>query len=220
MKNILCFGDSNTYGLIPKTKNRYDYNTRWTGILNQKLSPHGYRILEEGLCGRTTVFSDHFRASRNGSEILPIILETHSPIDYVVLMLGTNDCKVKYNASPQIIGNGITKLIKQIRDFDSEIKILLVSPIVLEHGIGEEAFDQEFNETSVVTSRKLKEVYKDIALIEKCLFLAASDYAIPSIQDKEHLNKKGHTALAEAIFQTFLKDFAKSNYIDFSVFKN
>lgn len=29
MKQILCFGDSNTYGLIPGTKDRYDWDTRW-----------------------------------------------------------------------------------------------------------------------------------------------------------------------------------------------
>ena len=37
MREILCFGDSNTYGLIPGTKERYKENIRWTGILQQKL---------------------------------------------------------------------------------------------------------------------------------------------------------------------------------------
>ena len=54
MKQILCFGDSNTYGLIPATKDRYDWNTRWTGILSKKIEKNGYRVVEEGLCGRTT----------------------------------------------------------------------------------------------------------------------------------------------------------------------
>lgn len=58
MRQILCFGDSNTYGLIPGTKNRYDWETRWTGILDRKLKDKGYRVVEEGLCGRTTVFED------------------------------------------------------------------------------------------------------------------------------------------------------------------
>ena len=53
MKEILCFGDSNTYGWIPGGRGRYDYNTRWTGRLEQKLAPYGYRIAEEGLVGRT-----------------------------------------------------------------------------------------------------------------------------------------------------------------------
>ena len=55
MKEILCFGDSNTYGLIPGTKNRYGRDTRWTGLIEQQLYGKGCRIIEEGLCGRTTV---------------------------------------------------------------------------------------------------------------------------------------------------------------------
>ena len=47
MKEILCFGDSNTYGLIPGTTRRYDRETRWTGILAEKLYDKGYRIIEE-----------------------------------------------------------------------------------------------------------------------------------------------------------------------------
>ena len=59
MKQILCFGDSNTYGLIPGTTNqRYGWGTRWTSILDDKVRTKGYRVIEEGLCGRTTVFDD------------------------------------------------------------------------------------------------------------------------------------------------------------------
>ena len=51
MKNILCFGDSNTYGYIPGNRGRYDYEVRWTGILNERIREHGYRVIEEGLVG-------------------------------------------------------------------------------------------------------------------------------------------------------------------------
>lgn len=88
MREILCFGDSNTYGLIPGTKERYKENIRWTGILQQKLKEKDCRIVEEGLCGRTTVFEDELRKNRKGSDLLPVLLESHAPIDQVVLMLG------------------------------------------------------------------------------------------------------------------------------------
>lgn len=55
MKQILCFGDSNTYGLIPGTENRYNWEIRWTGRLDAAVRGKGYRVIEEGLCGRTTV---------------------------------------------------------------------------------------------------------------------------------------------------------------------
>ena len=121
MKQILCFGDSNTYGLIPGTTNqRYGWGTRWTSILD-----------EEGLCGRTTVFDDPFRTERRGTEMLPAILESHRPVDTIVLMLGTNDCKSVYSATPEVIGQGIEQLLDQINTVNPDAKILLVSPIYL-----------------------------------------------------------------------------------------
>ena len=83
MRQILCFGDSNTYGLIPGTANRYSWGTRWTSILDEKLQFYGYRVAEEGLCGRTTMFADAYRPGRSGSDMLPAILETHRPLELV-----------------------------------------------------------------------------------------------------------------------------------------
>ena len=96
MKQLLCFGDSNTWGLIPKTHERYSWGVRWTSLLQEKLEKHDIRVLEEGLCGRTTIFDDAYRKNRNGLESLPEILESNYP-DAAVIMLGTNDCKSCYN---------------------------------------------------------------------------------------------------------------------------
>lgn len=132
MKQILCFGDSNTYGLIPGTANqRYGWGTRWTSILDDKVRTKGYRVIEEGLCGGTTVFDDPFRTERRGTEMLPAILESHRPVDTIVLMLGTNDCKSVYSATPEVIGQGIEQLLDQINTVNPDAKILLVSPIYL-----------------------------------------------------------------------------------------
>ena len=84
--NILCFGDSNTYGYIPENGERYPWGVRWTSLLNEKLGYGKYHIEEEGLCGRTTVFDDPLRDGRRGTELLSVILETHKPVDVVVLM--------------------------------------------------------------------------------------------------------------------------------------
>lgn len=201
MKQILCFGDSNTYGLIPGTKNRYDWETRWTGILDCKLKDKGYRVVEEGLCGRTTVFEDPLRNGRRGTAILPTILETHHPVELVILMLGTNDCKTVYDASPQVIGKGIEILIQQIRAEIPEAKILLVSPIHLGDKVWEDGYDPEFNEISVKTSQKLPKIYKEIADRENLFYLAASKYAVPSEADREHLDHEGHQKLALALLK-------------------
>lgn len=205
MQTILCFGDSNTYGLNPRDKSRFDYNTRWTGILDRKLDPYGFRIAEEGLCGRTTTFNDKIRPGRRGTDMLPVLLETHAPVTGVVLMLGTNDCKTDFNAQPESIGNGIRKLIHQIH-LSGNAKILLISPIHLGEGVGEEGFDPEFNENSVTLSKQLKQVYSDIAHEENCLFLAASDKAEPSEADREHMDEAGHLALAQAVFDVIYEN--------------
>ena len=57
MKTILCYGDSNTWGYEPATKERYSRAERWTGILQRELGAD-YYVVEEGLNGRTTVWDD------------------------------------------------------------------------------------------------------------------------------------------------------------------
>lgn len=200
LRQILCFGDSNTYGLIPGTKERYDWNTRWTGILDRKINKKGYRIIEEGLCGRTTVFDDPLRDGRKGIDFLSVILESHKPIDTVVLMLGTNDCKTVYDASAEVIGKGIERLLEQIKNSDPDINVLLVSPIELGNRVWEEGFDPEFSGRSVGVSKKLAQVYQRIAKERNIRFLQASRYAAPSEADREHLNEEGHKKLADAIY--------------------
>lgn len=205
MKQILCFGDSNTWGLIAGTKERYGWNERWTGILQDKVQEKGIRIIEEGLCGRTTVFNDKLRDGRCGSKILPVILESHYPINTIVLMLGTNDCKTLYNATAEIIGKGIECLLEQIKAISPKSKIILVSPIHLGELVWQENYDPEFNERSVKESKRLKEVYEKIAEKYNIEFLAASDYANPSKEDMEHLDLKGHKVLADAVYKKLEK---------------
>lgn len=198
LKRILCFGDSNTYGYIPDGSGRYERDIRWTGILQEKLVSEAV-IIEEGLCGRTTVFQDVLRYGRSGFEILPVLLESHTPLDVVIVMLGTNDCKTVYGASAEVIGKGVEKIIERIKAYQPQAEILLISPIWLGDDVWKPGYDPEFKEESVQVSRRLKEVYAKIAEKNHCLFLAASDYAKPSVTDQEHLDEKGHEALANAI---------------------
>ncbi|MGN0341798.1 MAG: SGNH/GDSL hydrolase family protein [Roseburia sp.] len=203
-KRILCFGDSNTYGLIPGTGERYDSNTRWTGIVGNHLHEKGYQIIEEGLCGRTTVFDDPLRFGRRGSQILPILLESHNPLDLVVVMLGTNDCKTFYNATAGSIASGARYLIRQIRSGQPRAEILLISPIHLGEDVWD-GFDPEFNRTSVEVSKGLADAYGQVAREEQVFYLAASDYAAPSATDREHMDSQGHAALAETIEKKILQ---------------
>lgn len=201
MKQILCFGDSNTWGLIPATRKRYPWGVRWTSILQEKTKKDDVRIIEEGLCGRTTVFEDELRTGRKGTAVLPMILESHSPLDEVIIMLGTNDCKRAYNASAEVIGKGAELLISQVKAIQPQSKILLVSTIDLGDEVWKSEFDPEFSKESVAVSKQLKNVYEKVAEKENVYFLAASDFAKSSKKDMEHLSPGGHAALAEAIYK-------------------
>ena len=201
MKEILCFGDSNTYGLIPGTKNRYGRDTRWTGLIEQQLYGKGCRIIEEGLCGRTTVFEDELREGRKGAAFLPTLLESHAPVDRVVLMLGTNDCKTIFGASAEIIGKGIARLLEQINQYADKMKVLVISPIYLGEKVWQDGYDQEFSPESVEVSKKLEPVYEKVAGKYGKRFMRAADYANPSEADQEHMDGQSHKILADAIYR-------------------
>lgn len=201
MRQIVCFGDSNTYGFIPKTGGRYPWGVRWTSLLNEKLGLQKYRVIEEGLCGRTTIFDDPLRENRRGVQMLPAVLETHGPADIVVVMLGTNDCKTVYGATAEIIGKGIGKIIGQIKSISKGSRILLIAPIHLGEQVWEKEYDPEFSISSVDVSKGLAQVYESIAQKEGIDFLNAAAYAKPSSTDQEHLNEEGHRLLAEAVFR-------------------
>ena len=199
MKQILAFGDSNTWGLIPGSApyERYPWGVRWTSILQEKRKD--VRVIEEGLCGRTTVFEDELRPGRKGINSLPVILESHSPIDQVIIMLGTNDCKSFYNVSANTIGKGIERCLDALEKYVKPENILLISPMNLGEDVWRPEKDPEFDKKSVETSRELKEVYRRIAGRKGVRFLAASDYVSPSDIDNEHMDIDSHRVFAEIV---------------------
>ncbi len=202
LKQLLCFGDSNTWGLIPNTKERYSWGVRWTSILQQKLQ--NVRVLEEGLCGRTTIFDDAYRKNRNGLESLPEILESSYPLDAAIIMLGTNDCKSYYNSNSFKIAKGLGLCIDELSKYISPEKILVVSPIFLGENVWKEEYDPEFDTRSVETAKKLYSEYKKVALEKGTNIISAADYVQPSEADQEHLTAQGHKILANAILNAVL----------------
>ena len=90
MTAILCYGDSNTWGYEASTEERLGRWERWPGVLQRELGDDTH-VIEEGQNGRTTVFDVPFETDRNGLTYLPVALQTHHPLDVVVIDLGTND---------------------------------------------------------------------------------------------------------------------------------
>lgn len=114
-KNILCFGDSNTWGAPPDGGARYDRATRWPALLQRQLGD-AYYVIEEGLPGRTTVWDDPISGSKNGLEqIVPLVL-SHMPLDLLIIFLGTNDLKRRFNVSAVEIARSVGRLTKVALD--------------------------------------------------------------------------------------------------------
>jgi len=198
MKQILAFGDSNTWGLIPGTGERYPEHVRWTGILRKAAAKTGYTVLEDGVCGRTTVFRDPLRPGLKGLDAIAKY-EAESRLSAVVLMLGTNDCKKVFRASPQQIGCGLEQCLDRFEALVAPDRILVVSPLLLGRDVWRPEKDPAFDRQSVETCAALKEVYAEIAARHGSAFLAASDHASACHVDEEHLNAEGHECLAAAI---------------------
>lgn len=201
-KNILCYGDSNTFGTNPTHLTvRHPYSVRWTGRL-QSLLGDEYRVIEEGMGGRTTVWDDALEPARNGLTFLPVALTSHRPLDLVILSLGTNDCKSFLHASPRVIARGAERLIETIQGFSygpglSAPKILLVSPIHMGPGIANSEY-ASFDASSGETAKQLAPYYAASAERYGCAFLDAASVAGPG-PDELHMDADGHRALAEAL---------------------
>ena len=200
MKQILAFGDSNTWGLIPGSGERYPEHIRWTGILRKAAASYGYRVLEDGVCGRTTVFQDPSRSGRRGLDAIDHYREADS-LSAVILMLGTNDCKKIFRAAPEQIGNGLEQCIVRFETMLPPERVLVVSPLLLGQDVWRPEKDPAFDRLSVMTCAALKDVYSGIAARRGCPFLAASSFASVSHLDEEHMNAEGHERLAAAILE-------------------
>lgn len=199
---ILCFGDSNTYGYNPENGLRYEKNERWSGILQEILCED--LIIEEGLNGRTTIFDDPIAGDRVGIDALIPSIKEFSPIDLIIIMLGTNDVKEKFNATPEDINNGIEMLIQKVNInnklfSNNNANILIVAPVPLAKGICSMTFVGEMGEIAYQNSKKLADLYEQTAQKYKCHFIDAGNYAKCSESDFVHLGKEAHRNIANAV---------------------
>ena len=205
-RHVICLGDSNTHGYCGAQEGetlcggRFSEAERWPCLLQRALGEE-YLVIEEGLCGRTTVFEDPLRDGRKGTALFPTLLETHAQVDVITLMLGTNDCKTVFGASADVIGKGITRLLDQIQEYAPKAKVLLMSPIYLGEKVWQEGYDQEFSRESVTVSRNLQSVYEKIAAARHISFLPAASYVHCCDADQEHLDAAGHKEFADVVYR-------------------
>lgn len=202
-KVVLCYGDSNTWGQNDdkNVAGRYDAENRWTGILQKQLGDN-YYVIEEGLGGRTTDL-EHYnpaKPSRNGFTYFVPCLTSHSPLDWVVIMLGTNDLKMQYSRSVVDIAKALNKYVDTVRSEQPQSKILLVSPIYVDSSAPKfsEYYFDTYDKVSETKSKELAQSIERLANDTGCLFLDAS-IASKSGLDGIHFDIASHRTLAESI---------------------
>lgn len=204
MKKILCYGDSNTFGFIPKTCGRYDKNKRWSGILSELLKSK-YEILEEGMNNRTGFFKNPEGLKQSGGEYLSIYLQNHRDIDICILSLGTNDAQFFYNLDRKITELGLMNLINAIREVNSNTKIVIVPPVKITENILHSGFAMMFNSDSIERIREVFDVFKIIADKENCYYFDFNEIVSPSQEDGIHYSEEAHKIIADNLFEFISK---------------
>ncbi len=199
MKEILCYGDSNTWGYNPRTERRYTRDVRWTGVLQEELGPK-YHVIEEGLNGRTTVWEDPIEGHKSGKAYLVPCLETHKPLDLVIIMLGTNDLKYRFSLTAYDIAAGAGTLVDMVEKSqtgreDGVPEVLLIVPPRLGRLT---IFGDMFREGRQKSERLLTH-YRTVAKERACHLLDADEMVECSELDGVHFEPEGHHALGLAV---------------------
>lgn len=202
-KHILCIGDSNTHGYCADPNDcadhgiRFNEDERWTCLL-QKALGDGFLVTEEGLSGRTTVFSDPLHESMDALPVIYSLLKSHEPIDLLILMLGTNDTKDRLGANAACIGLGMQRLVNKAKSVDCwgdhQPNILIICP----PPIGRKMYDPAMGFTCAEKAEQLAPYYEEQAKLTGSHFLNAAGCEFNQI-DYMHLTRKGHAQLAQIL---------------------
>jgi len=178
---------------------RFDRDERWPGALRNELGV-GYLIIEEGLNGRTTVWDDPIEGFKNGATYLPPCLETHKPLDLVIIMLGGNDLKMRFSLSASDIAAGVGVLVGIVQKSGAgpegtAPQVLIIVPPPL----GELSDFADMFTGGVDKSHQLAARYKSIAEQFNCGLLDAGAILTSSKIDGVHLELNGHQKLGKTV---------------------
>jgi lysophospholipase L1-like esterase len=195
--NILCFGDSNTWGLNPATGKRFDLLSRWTSQLAAKLGS-GFSVVEAGQPNRSLVNTPPFDGVLSGVSYLKPYLEDYV-LDIIIIGLGTNDLKKRFGLTPEYIAQGLDNLIADIFAFyslNNKPKIVILSPAYV-RCVGQY---KGIYEGAECKNLRLKNQFEKVALNKACLFYDLQGLVSVSVIDGVHIDKSQHTLIAEKLY--------------------
>ena len=196
MKRILCYGDSNTWGYDAEAtirigvSTRFPEDVRWTGVMQQLLGPE-YRVLEEGLNGRTTVFDEPGACDKNGNGFLEVALRTCSPFDLIILMLGTND--LLQGASAKEAASRMEAFLTPLLPHCNHI--LLIAPPPMQRGAWVPS------DALTAASFQLAEEYQKLAHKRNIPFVDTRNWNIGLCFDGVHFTEEGHHTFSNCLMK-------------------
>lgn len=203
MHQVLVYADSLSWGIVPSTRKRFSFNQRWPGVAEKELNESGVsvRIIEDCLNGRRTVWEDPFKPGRNGITGIEQRIEINSPLDLVVLFLGTNDFQSMHQFNAWQSAQGIGAIITAIRRSPIEPgmpipKILVVAPPPIQEAKG--VIAPKF-EGAELKSTGLAAAIKRVAEENSCAFFDAGIVTSTSVVDGVHLDENQHLILGKAL---------------------
>ena len=201
MKNILCYGDSNTFGFNPKDNSRYDENTRWTAIL-QKNSGSEYNVINEGMPNRTGFVDNPDGFLFSSQKHFPEVLSKIESVYALILAIGTNDLMFEYNVTFDTVEKGLNNLIKMAKEKTNNI--IIVPPTIMNENVLNGYFSSMFDTTSIIKSKEVGKIFKKVALETNCRYFDINEFVMPSDIDGLHYDEKSHKLIADKLTE-FIK---------------
>ncbi|HMV00245.1 MAG TPA: SGNH/GDSL hydrolase family protein [Rhodocyclaceae bacterium] len=203
MRQILVYGDSLSWGIVPGTRRRFDFATRWPGVLETGLVGRGLevRVIEDCLNGRRTVWDDPFKPGRRGIDGLGQRIEVNSPLELVILVLGTNDFQSMHPHSAWHSAQGVAALVQAIRSAPIEPgmpvpPVLVVAPPPFDDPRGPVGPKFAGGEAK---SLGLAAALREVAFTLGCAYFDAGTVTPASTVDGVHLDAEQHRRLGEAL---------------------
>ena len=176
---VLCFGDSNTYGFDPRDffGGRYDAQNRWCDLLAQHT---GWQVINCGENGRM------IPADTWAYRELEHLMQKNTPVDLLLIMLGTNDILLQNQTDVRQISIKMERVLTFMKGNFPQSKILLVTP----PRVAIPAPDL----CDAVANLAVE--YNNLTIKHNILYCDANKWPLPLACDGVHLSEAGHRMFA------------------------
>lgn len=203
-KRILVFSDSLSWGYIPGTKHeRYPSNVRWPGVL-QGILGNEFEVIEESLNSRGILTGDD-RPGKEGRVAIDYILpclDSHDPIDYIFVLLGTNELKYEKSNSAIDVAEQMKHLLLTIQSKPSQFreiqpKIFLLSPLVVNENTEYASTNDKYKDATEKSKQLIVE-YENLSNELNIDYIDISQKAIVGV-DGAHPTEESHLEIAKLV---------------------